>query len=120
MHQQDNQQVTSKQPASNQHVTTNKNVKNVKNVKNENKDLSVVTDGFDHWWNLYPVTRRKNKKGCLAKFKAKCKNLNDDQVEDLVNKISLDIQRKINEVDDVKFLPATEPYVNQERWTDYD
>lgn len=84
------------------------------------KDLSVITDGFDHWWNLYPVSRRKNKKGCLAKFKAKCKNLNDDQVEALVNKISLDIQKRINEVDDVKFMPATEPYVNQERWTDYD
>lgn len=84
------------------------------------KDLSVVTDGFNHWWNLYPVSRRKNKKGCLVKFKAKCKNLNDDQVEALVNKISLDIQKRINEVDDVKFMPATEPYVNQERWTDYD
>lgn len=36
LHQQDNQQVTNKQPASNQHVTTNNNVKN---DKNENKDL---------------------------------------------------------------------------------
>lgn len=117
-HQQDNQQPTNKQPTSNQQVTTNNNVKNEKNVNN--KDLSVITDGFDHWWNLYPVSRRKNKKGCLVKFKAKCKNLNDDQVEALVNKISLDIQKRINEVDDVKFMPATEPYVNQERWTDYD
>lgn len=84
------------------------------------KDLSVITDGFEHWWNLYPVSRRKNKKGCLVKFKAKCKNLDDDQVEALVNKISLDITRRINEVDDVKFIPMTEPYLNQERWTDYD
>lgn len=34
LYQQDNQQVTSKQPASNQQVTTNKNVKNVKNDNN--------------------------------------------------------------------------------------
>lgn len=84
------------------------------------KDMSVITDGFDHWWNLYPVSRRKNKKGCLDKFKVKCKNLNDDQVEELVNKISLDIQKRKAEAEDVKFMPMTEPYINQERWTDYD
>jgi uncharacterized protein YdaU (DUF1376 family) len=96
------------------------------------KDLSVITDGFDHWWNLYPVSRRKNKKGCLDKFKVKCKNLNDDQVEELVNKISIDIQRRILDakksaelkrvpvIEELKFMPMTEPYINQERWTDYD
>lgn len=110
-----------KQKVANVADSDNKN-KNKTNNKSDNnyKDLSVITDGFDHWWDLYPVSRRKNKKGCLVKFKAKCKNLNDDQVEDLVNKISLDIQRRIKEADDVKFMPATEPYVNQERWTDYD
>jgi hypothetical protein len=115
-HQQDNQQVTNKQPTSNQQVTTNKNVKNVKNVNN--KDLSVITDGFDHWWNLYPSCRRKNKAGCLTKFKAKCKNLTDDQVEELVNIISLDIQKRISEADELKFIPMTEPYLNQQRWED--
>lgn len=84
------------------------------------KDLSVITDGFDHWWNLYPVSRRKNKAGCSNKFIAKCKNLNDDQVEELVNKISLDIQKRKAEAEDVKYIPMTEPYLNQERWTDYD
>lgn len=129
-HQQDNQQVTNKQPTSNQQVTTNKNVKNVKNVKN--KDLSVITDGFDHWWNLYPVSRRKNKKGCLDKFKVKCKNLDDDQVEGLVNKISIDIQiritaakksaesKRVPVIEELKYIPMTEPYINQERWADYD
>lgn len=99
-------------------LATNKNVKNEKN--DNKKDLPVITDGFDHWWNLYPVSRRKNKKGCLDKFKVKCKNLNDDQVEELVNKISLDIQKRKAEAEDVKFMPMTEPYINQERWTDYD
>jgi len=82
------------------------------------KDLSVITDGFDHWWNLYPSCRRKNKKGCLVKFKAKCKNLNDDQVEELVNLISNDIQARITEADELKYIPMTEPYLNQERWND--
>jgi hypothetical protein len=82
------------------------------------KDLSVITDGFDHWWNLYPSCRRKNKAGCLTKFKAKCKNLTDDQVEELVNIISLDIQKRISEADELKFIPMTEPYLNQQRWED--
>jgi len=82
------------------------------------KDLSVITDGFDHWWNLYPSCRRKNKKGCLAKFKSKCKDLTDEQIEELVNTISVDIQRRINEADELKYIPMTEPYLNQERWND--
>ncbi len=127
-HQQDNQQVTNKQPTSNQQVTTNNNVKNEKN--DNKKDFSVITDGFEHWWNLYPSSRRKNKKGCLAKFKVKCKNLNDDQIEELVNVISLDIQKRIStvkesarvkrttEAEEFVFMPMTEPYLNQERWND--
>jgi hypothetical protein len=95
---------------------SNKNDNNEKNDKN--KDLSVITDGFDHWWNLYPSCRRKNKTGCLTKFKAKCKNLTDDQVEELVNIISLDIQKRISEADELKFIPMTEPYLNQQRWED--
>lgn len=86
--------------------------------KEVKKDLSVITDGFDHWWNLYPSSRRKNKSGCLTKFKTKCKGLSDDDVEALVNKISFDIANRIKEVDDLKFMPMTEPYLNQSRWED--
>jgi len=105
----------SKQDLANLADTKNKN-KN--KTKNDLKDLSVITDGFDHWWNLYPSCRRKNKKGCLAKFKAKCKNLTDDQVEELVNTISIDVQKRISEADELKYIPMTEPYLNQERWND--
>ena len=115
-YQQSNQQVTNNQPTSNQQVTT---INKVKNLENDNKkDISVITDGFNHWWNLYPVPRRKNKGGCLTKFKNKCKNLNDDEIENLVNIISLDINKRISEVDDLKYMPTTEPYLNQERWLD--
>lgn len=108
---------------------TNKNDKNENNVKKE-KLLSVITDGFAHWWNLYPVSRRKNKKGCEPKFKSKCKGMNEDQVEELVNLISTDIQKRISvakksaeekripDLEELKYIPATETYLNQERWND--
>ncbi len=93
--------------------------KNVKNDKNENKEiLSLVNDVFTHWWNLYPSSRRKNKGGCLTKFKAKCKGLNEDQIIELVDKMSADVAKRVKEIDDIKFLPSTEPYINQERWMD--
>lgn len=82
------------------------------------KDLSVVTDGFDYWWNSYPSSRRKNKKGCLAKFKSKCKGFNDDQIEDFVNKLCKDVNKRVGQVEDIKYLPMTEPYLNQERYDD--
>jgi len=108
--------LTNEQPTDNQRVTTNKNVKNDNNVNN--KDLSVITDGFDHWWNLYPVSRRINKKGCLTKFKSKCKGMNDQEVVDLINLISKDVIKRANEVEDLKYMPTTEPYLNKERWND--
>ena len=94
---------------------------NTPNTNPNKKDLSVITDGFDHWWKLYPSERRKNKKGCLVKFKSKCKNLNDDEVEDLVNEISQDITKRmelIKNPNEVQFIPMTESYLNQERWND--
>ena len=89
------------------------------NAKQETLNtLTVITDGFDHWWNLYPSSRRKNKKGCLVKFKAKCKSMNDDEIESFVNVLSKDILKRVKDIDDIKFIPMTEPYLNQERWMD--
>lgn len=45
--QQNDQQVTSNRPASDQQVTTNKNVKNIKNVKNERKDIYSVNPALN-------------------------------------------------------------------------
>ena len=99
--------------------TDNKNKKDSDNDSDSNiKDLSVITDGFEHWWNLYPTARRKNKKGCLVKFKSKCKGMNEDQIIDLINLISNDIDKRVKEIEDIKYLPMTEPYLNQERWND--
>ena len=88
------------------------------NHKPNKEILSLVNDVFAHWWNLYPSSRRKNKGGCLTKFRAKCKNLGEDQIIELVDKMSSDVARRVKEIDDIKFLPTTEPYINQERWMD--
>lgn len=115
IYQQTNHQLTINQPSSNHQVTTNNNV----NKGDNGNHLSLINDGFEHWWKLYPVTRRKNKSGCLSKFKAKCKKLNDDdKIIELINKISNDIDERVKQAEDVKYIPMTEPYLNQERWRD--
>lgn len=82
------------------------------------KDLSVITDGFEHWWKLYPSQRRTDKKGCLSKWKTKCKKLSEDETVDLINLISDDISYRLKTIEDVKFFPQTTTYLNQERWND--
>jgi hypothetical protein len=80
--------------------------------------MSVIKDGFNHWWKLYPPSRRVNKTGCYDKFKSKCKKLNEDQVIDLVNKICDDIEERTKTIDDIKYFPTSEPYMNKERYND--
>ena len=117
VYQQDNQQVTNNQPTSNQQVTT---INKVKNEKNVNKDRSsLVNDSFDYWWDFYPSSRRKNKTGCFNKYKAKCSKLSDDEIVELSNAIALDVMKRVKDLgEEIKFMPMTEPYLNQERWMD--
>ena len=102
-------------PIANESQTDDKPIATNNNVNNEN---NVITDGFSHWWNLYPSSRRINKSGCLTKWKSKCKGLSDDSIVDLINNISKDIDLRIKQVDDIKFIPQTTTYLNQERWND--
>tara|TARA_R110002096_G_scaffold400032_1_gene596536 strand:- start:174 stop:839 length:666 start_codon:yes stop_codon:yes gene_type:complete len=97
-------------------IATNKKDKNDNNENN--KDLSLINDGFAHWWNLYPVERRKNKGGCLTKFKSKCKALENDGIVLLINEIANDIDQRVKKAEDIKFIPMSETYLNQERWKD--
>jgi hypothetical protein len=91
-------------------------------VRSKKKEIeersSVVNDSFEHWWTLFPSSRRTNKRGCLVKWKTKCKDLSLDNIESLANEISLDISKKIEECKDLKFYPQTTTYINQERWMD--
>ena len=91
----------------------------VRRKKKEIEERSnVINDSFEHWWTLFPSTRRANKKGCLVKWKSKCKDLSLDDIESLANEISLDISKKIEDCKDLKFYPQTTTYINQERWMD--
>ena len=77
-----------------------------------------VSEGFEYWWSEYPTSRRINKKGCLTKFKSKCKGFDEDQVEDFVNKLCFDVKQKVKEIKDIQFMVTTMPYLNQERYND--
>ena len=113
----DDKLMTLKSQADDIEIATDKNLI-TKEPKKATKDLSFIEDGFDYWWNAYPASRRKNKKGCLSKFKNKCKGFDEDQVESFVNKLCKDVSKRVAEVEDLKYLPMTEPYLNQERYDD--
>lgn len=51
--------VTSKRPASDQQVTTNKNDKKEKNEKKKKNSAPVGADRFDEFWKAYPVKADK-------------------------------------------------------------
>lgn len=56
-----NQRLTSDQPATNQRLTTDKNVKELKNDKNE-KNKTGFSEAFTRWWQTYPL-RNGRKRG---------------------------------------------------------
>ena len=102
-------------PIANQSQTNRKPIATNKNEKN---DQELIKQSFDHWWNIYPSKRRRNKDGCLKKWKSKCKSLDNEQIENLTNIVSVDIKERIDSAEDVKYIPMTEPYLNKERWRD--
>ena len=104
---------TPKQRQPNANLTSNKECKN-------ERTKDIVEKAFLYWWDIYPVSRRKAKGACLNKFKVNCKGMGNDQVTDFVNRLCVDTKKRITEADDIKFIPATEPYLNQKRWEDFE
>jgi hypothetical protein len=94
--------------------------KDIIQKKDNTNNNAVITAAFDYFWGKYPVKRRKNKSYCFGKFKSLCKGMGNEQIEELTNKITKDVENRISEVDDIKYLPTTEPYLRQERWRDYE
>ena len=99
------------------HDASNALVSEEKRRDREEKNI-VVNDSFEHWWNLYPSSRRTNKKGCLSKWSSKCKNLSFEDIELLATNVSENIVKRISECEDLKFYPQSTTYINQERWSD--
>lgn len=110
-YQQDNQQVTNKQPASNQQVTTIKKGKNDNNEDNK----SFVNDGFEHFWSSYP--KKVDKKNSFTKFKLATKKLKDDDFTDFVNMITKDCGKRFVNTES-HYVPSAAKYLNGERWND--
>lgn len=127
-YQQDNQQVTSNQPASNQQVTTNKNGKNGNNGDNKHIDQSkiardeLIESSFDYWWKAYPT--KTARKAAFKKWESITKKMDDNIVTELTNHIVADVAFRLNGLanGDDRFIgfdrlhPST--YLNQERYND--
>ena len=101
------QQTANKRPASDQQVTTNKNVKNVKNVKKD-----IYTSNFEIFWKAYP-----KKIGKAPALKVWLKLKSDDAL--ITNILSaLEIQKKTAQWQDQQYIPYPTTWLNQQRWND--
>lgn len=87
-----------------------------KRREREEKNIYVVktTDRFSEFWDLYPTTRKVNKKTCLERWA----NKNLDAIADEV----ISYVKKMKESKSWKegFSPAPLTLLNQERWNDGD
>ena len=74
---------------------------------------SAYTEFFEKWWDVYPNGHRQNKKKCFAKWIA-------NDLEDIAEKIINDVLLRIKESKKWKkgYIPLTQTYLNQDRWTD--
>ena len=85
-----------------------------KKERREREDIYVVktTDRFSEFWDLYPTTRKVNKKTCLERWA----NKNLDAIADEV----ISYVKKMKDSNSWKegFSPAPLTLINQERWND--
>ena len=95
--QQNDQQVTSKRAASDQQVTTNKNVKNIKN--------NTLVDFFDQIWKLYPKKEGKGQVSLTQK-----KKLYNIGLEEMTR--AIERYKKAKEGTDRKYLQNGSTFFN--------
>ena len=106
--QQIDQQVTSKRPASDQQVTTDKNDKNIKNIKNKPFPM------FDIFWSAYP---KKKSKGDAEKAWLKIRPDND-LFKKMLLKIEIFIETEQWQKDGGKYIPHPATWLNAKGWED--
>ena len=87
-----------------------------KRREREEKNIYVVktTDRFSEFWELYPTTRKVNKKTCLERWANKNLDAIADEVISYVKKMKDSKSWKEG------FSPAPLTLLNQERWNDGD
>jgi hypothetical protein len=85
-----------------------------KKERREREDIYVVktTDRFSEFWDLYPTTRKVNKKTCLERWSNKNLDAIADEVISYVKKMKDSKSWKEG------FSPAPLTLINQERWND--
>jgi DNA-binding MarR family transcriptional regulator len=85
-----------------------------KRREREEKNIYVVktTDRFSEFWDLYPTTRKVNKKTCLERWANKNLDAIADEVISYVKKMKDSKSWKEG------FSPAPLTLINQERWND--
>jgi len=87
-----------------------------KRKRREEKNIYVVktTNRFDEFWEMYPITRKVNKKTCLERWA----NKNLDAIADEV----ITYVKRMKDTQSWKdgFSPAPLTLLNQERWNDGD
>ena len=85
-----------------------------KKERREREDIYVVktTDRFSEFWELYPTTRKVNKKTCLERWANKNLDAIADEVISYVKKMKDSKSWKEG------FSPAPLTLINQERWND--
>jgi hypothetical protein len=111
--------LTTNQPATNQQITTNKNVKNVKNNNNPPTPLSggtVYSKSFLDWYELYP-----EKKGKGAAYKSWQKIGKKGIVTPKELMVAIEAQVKANHFrgrDGQDYIPNPSTWLNQYRWED--
>ena len=84
--------------------------------RREEKNIYVVktTNRFSEFWDLYPTTRKVNKKTCLERWANKNLDAIADEVINYVKKMKDSKSWKEG------FSPAPLTLLNQERWNDGD
>ena len=88
----------------------------IEKIREDKEKIYVVktTNRFNEFWNLYPSTRKVNKKTCLERWANK--NL-DAIADEIINYV-----KKMKDTKSWKdgFSPAPLTLLNQERWNDGD
>lgn len=108
--QQDNQQATSRQPASN-------HKQELKNVKNKNKEIcaSGYSSDFEAWWTHYPNSKKIAKKKAWEAWK---KATDKPGVDEMIQTLEAQKQSKQWIKEQGQYVPHPATYLNQGRWAD--
>lgn len=114
--QQYNKRLTSKQPASNQQVTTNKNVENGKNEKKPPIPPTGADGDFSAFWDAYP--KKKAKQAALKTWTNLSKKKALPDISVILEAIQKQRSTQDWQKDGGQFIPHPATWLNAGRWDD--